>query len=435
MAHKKNWMPLSIHALLLFSMICFCLPSTVQAKDWTQWRGPNRDGRSSEKLKSTNWKRNPPKHVWTMGGFGEGYAGVAVFNGHIYTTGNVSGGQAVVAANADSGEVIWKTVITPKTPKHGYVGARCTPSVDNDRIYAIASSGAIVCLNTKDGRLLWKKDFAKEWGGKMMSGWGFSESPLVDGDYVLCTPGGKNAMIVCLNKLTGETVWQTKVPKSREGDKGKDGAGYSSIIISNGVGVKQYVQLTGRGLMGVRASDGRFLWKYTKVANKTANIPTPIAQGDYVFASSGYGTGSGLVKLRKSGNKVVAKEVYFLTGKTFQNHHGGMIFKDGFVYAGHQHNKGFPICVHMQSGKIRWGGKLRGPGKGSASVVMVDDHLIFRYQDGTVALIEATPKGYQLKGSFQPDYQKGKTWAHPVVADGKLYLREQDKLMCYDLGS
>ena len=201
------------------------------------------------------------------------------------------------------------------------------------------------------------------------------------------------------------------------------------------LGIKQYVQLTGRGLIGIRAEDGKPLWSYNRVANGVANIPTPIIDGNLVFASTSYKTGTCLIELKKEGDGVVAEEKYFLEANVFNNHHGGMILLDGHIYAGHQQNEGFPTCVNLLTGEIVWGGKLRGPGKGSAAALFIDGHLIFRYQDGTVALIEATPAGYNLKGTFTPDYQKGASWSHPVVVNGKLYLREQDKLMCYQVGN
>jgi hypothetical protein len=218
------------------------------------------------------------------------------------------------------------------------------------------------------------------------------------------------------------------------GDNGKDGAGYSSIVISNAAGVKQYVQMTGRGVIGVRASDGKFLWGYNRVANGTANIPTPIVDGDFVFASTGYGAGAVLLQLSRSGDGVKAQERYFLDAKDFQNHHGGMIQIGDFVFAGHQHNKGFPICLNWKTGKTAWGGKIRPQGNGSAAITCVDGQLIFRYQDGTIALIEANPKKYVLHATWKPEHQERESWSHPVVVEGKLYLREQDKLMCYEVG-
>jgi glucose dehydrogenase len=401
---------------------------------WPQWRGPNRDDISPDLGLLKDWKQKAPQLVWTADGLGSGFAGVSLEAGKIYTTGNFPDGQKVIAVSMD-GKVLWSKAMTDTPPKHGKDGSRCTPSVNGELVYAIASSGKIICLKASSGEEVWSRDF-KEFGGRMMSSWGFSESPLVDGDRVLCTPGGKDAMIVALDKLTGKDVWRSKVPEAEVGPKGKDGAGYSGIVISNAAGVKQYVQLVGRGVIGVRASDGKYLWGYNGVANGTANIPTPIVSGDYVFCSTGYRTGSALLNLSKDGDGVKADEEYFLDGKKLQNHHGGMVLKDGYVYCGHQHNEGFPICVEMATGKTMWGGEARGAGSGSAAVTYADGNLIFRYQSGEVALIEASPSGYKLKGSFKPAViGKDPCWAHPVVIGGRLYLRDQDKLMCYDLRS
>ena len=248
-------------------------------------------------------------------------------------------------------------------------------------------------------------------------------------------------MIVALNKTTGEEVWASAVPEfggetASNGKSMKNGAGYSSIVISNGGGVKQYVTIVGRGAIGVRASDGKFLWGYSDIANTTANIPTPIVSGDDVFVSTGYGTGAALLTLSSDGNGgVKAEEQYFLPPKQLENHHGGMVLLDGHIYCGHKHNNGFPICVDMASGDVVWGGDIRPPAKasGSAAVLYVDGHLIFRYQSGHVMLIEATTTGFKEKGVFMPEYQEDKSWAHPVVVGGKLYLREQDRLMCYNI--
>lgn len=213
----------------------------------------------------------------------------------------------------------------------------------------------------------------------------------------------------------------------------QDGAGYSSMVISRAGGTKQYIQLVGCGVIGVRASDGKLLWRYRDVANGTANIPTPVISGDYVFSSSAYGAGSALLRLVRSDDDIHAEEAYFLDAKTLQNHHGGMVLVDKHLYLGHGHGKGFPTCVELETGEIAWGGKQRGPGSGSAAVTYYDGHLIFRYQSGEVALIEATPEEYRLQGTFKPEFVEGPSWSHPVVAGGRLYLREQDKLMCYDL--
>lgn len=217
------------------------------------------------------------------------------------------------------------------------------------------------------------------------------------------------------------------------GQAGGDGAAYSSIVISQGGGVKQYVQLVGRGVIGVAAKDGSFLWGYNRVANGTANIPTPIVKGDFVFCSTGYQTGSALLKLSSAGgDKVQAEEVYFLDPKTMQNHHGGMLLVGDHVYCGHGHNEGFPLCVQLATGKEAWR-PGRGAGSGSAAVAYADGHLYFRYQNGTMALLEANPQEYRLKGKFELASKRGESWPHPVIAHGKLYARDQDALLCYDI--
>jgi outer membrane protein assembly factor BamB len=414
----------------IFCLTLFGVTTAAFAQaPWPQWRGPERNGKSTVTNFNANWETKPPELLWTADGLGGGYASVSVSEDKIFTTGNLKDGQAVIATNTD-GTPAWNQVLTEKVPKHGYEGSRSTPTLDGDRLYVVTSDGVVHCLKQSDGEVVWSRAF-KDWGGRMMSGWGYSESPLVDGDLVVCTPGGQKGMIVALDKLTGKEVWASEMGEF--GDKGKDGAGYSSIVISNGAGVKQYVQMTGRGVIGVRAEDGKFLWGYNAVANGTANIPTPVVSGDYVFASSGYGTGAGLVKLSKEGDGVKAEEQYFLKAGELQNHHGGMVLLDGYIYCGHRHNSGFPICVEMTTGKVAWGGDIRPEGKGTAAVVYVDGYFIFRYQSGDVVLIEATPKGYEVKGKFFPVFQQKESWSHPVVVGGRLYLREQDKLMCYDV--
>jgi outer membrane protein assembly factor BamB len=410
-------------------------PALKTAAEWPQWRGADRTGMSPDIGLLKSWETTPPKLLWTAEGLGGGYASVSLTAGRIYTTGNLANGQAVLCLNAADGKLLWSQPITDDVPKHGHDGSRCTPSIDGERLYAIASSGRIVCLKTADGSLVWSRDFKADWGGRMMSGWGFSESPLVDGDWVLCTPGGAEAMIVALDKRTGQDVWKAAVPDL--GQRGRDGAGYSSIVVSHGGGLKQYVQLVGRGVIGVRAADGKFLWSYNEVANPTANIPTPIATGDFVFCSTGYRDGgSALLKLSAAAGGVQAEPLYYHEANVLQNHHGQMILKDGHLYFGNKHNNGFPVCVELATGKTAWGGSERGPGNGSAAITYADGNLIFRYQSGEVALIEATPSAYKLKGAFKPAYVSSKPcWAQPVVIGGKLYLRDQEKLLCYDLRS
>lgn len=400
--------------------------------DWPGWRGANRDNISHETRLNTDWEKNEPELLFQVEGLGEGYSSVSVVGDKLYTTGNGPENQEVVCVDLTKKEVLWKKAITTGNPSHGYAGARCTPSIDNGKLYAISSDGGIVCLNAEDGTQIWRKSYSDDFGSTIRPDWGFSESPLVDGDWVLCTPGAEEAMVVALDKNTGETVWKSKVPTF--GPAGKDGAGYSSIVISNAQNTKQYVQLVARGLIGVRASDGELLWSYNKIANPVANIPTPLVQGNYVFGSTGYGEGgTALLKLLKKGKNFAVDEEYYRPAGELQNHHGGMILIDKFVYMGHGHNNGFPACVNLQSGKMVWGGKVRGAGSGSAALACYDDHLVFRYQSGEVALVEAKSSNYKLKGVFTPAVVQKEAWSQPVIANGVMYLREQNVLMAYDL--
>lgn len=397
-------------------------------QDWPQWRGPDRDGHSPDRELRLDWERRPPELLWRAQGLGRGYASVSIVGDLIFTTGNRPDGQYALALSRRDGQPVWQRRLTQKPPQHGFSGSRCTPAVAGDSVFVVSSDGRIVCLQRQTGALVWERSFS-DWGGRMMSTWGFSESPLVDGDFVLCTPGGPNACLVALRRESGTEVWASPSPPSA--GRGVDGAGYSSVVVTEAAGVRQYIALTGRGLIGVRAADGRLLWSYNKVANSTANIPTPVCFGDFVFSSTGYQTGAALLKLVPEAGGVAAQEQYFLEPRVFQNHHGGMVLVDGHIYAGHGHNKGLPICVDVLTGEVRWGGRLRGVGEGSACVIAAGQQLIFRYETGELALITASPEGYDLQGTFRPDYQKGKSWAHPVLCGGKLYLREQDQLMCF----
>ncbi len=325
--------------------IILCISHVVTAGDWPQWRGSHRDGVAANESIRDNWKNESPKLLWMVEGMGAGYASVSVADGVLYTTGNDTESQFAVAVDATTGERLWSNPLTDKPPSHSYPGSRCTPTVDGERLYVTTSDGTIACLNRADGDLIWQKEFAREWQGRLMSGWGYSESPLVDEDAVLCTPGGSEALIVKLDKNTGEAIWTTPVPKSAFEGQGTT-AGYSSLVISFGGGVKQYVQMTGRGLVGVRAEDGEILWTYGRMANGTANIPTPLVIDDYVFAATGYGAGAALVHLTANGDSdVEAQEVYFLDGNVFQNHHGGMVRYGDYVYGGNGNNNSFPTCI------------------------------------------------------------------------------------------
>jgi outer membrane protein assembly factor BamB len=400
----------------------------AEGDDWPQWRGPRRDGVSTETGLLTNWPEGGPREAWTGAGLGIGFSSVAVTGGRVFTMGDRASGQHVIALDDADGHEVWATRVGDRL-QADYSGPRSTPTVAGDRLFVVTTSGDLVCLETATGRVVWRKSLPRDFGGRMMSSWSYSESPLVDGDRVVVTPGGPRAGIVALEAATGREIWRATVP--RFGREGNDGAGYASIVVSNGGGVKQYVQLMGRGLVGVRASDGWFMWGYDRVANGTANITTPIVSGDLVFGSSSYGAGSALLSLAPAPeNRVTAREEYFLN--RVENHHGGMVLVDGFLYGGHGLRNGFPVCIEVATGRSSWG-QVRGAGTGSAAVAAADGHLYFRYEDGTMALIEANPRQYVLKSRFDIPGVRQPSWPHPVIANGRLYLREQDALHVYDI--
>lgn len=421
-------------ALLVIVTLVTLAASPALAKDWPQWRGPERNGKSSERGLMDEWPEAGPPLVYRASGLGTGYSSLAVIGDRIYTLGDLENGQNVLALDRATGERLWATRIGPPW-KDRYGGPRSTPTVDGDRLYALGTEGDLVCLKTADGSVVWKRSLPNDFGGHLMTirghNWKFAESPLVDGDRVVVTPGARDAALVALDKRTGEEIWRAKIPEL--GPAGLDGAAYSSIVVSQGGGVRQYVQLIGRGVIGVEAATGKFLWGYNRVANDVANIATPIVDGNRIFVSTGYGTGSALLRLKGGGEGGIdAEEVYFLEGSTLQNHHGGLILDGGHIYTGTGHNKGFPICVEMDSGEVAWG-PIRNDGQDSAAVTYADAKLFFRYQNGLMVLVEATPEGYREKGSFMIPEVNQFSWSHPVIAGGKLYLREQDNLFCYDV--
>jgi len=396
---------------------------TAGSKDWNQWRGPNRDAVSTETGLLKAWPTGGPKLEWDMKGLGGGLSSMAIVGGKLFTMGNVEGGQCVIAIDLATQKILWKAKVGPAND-----GPHSTPSVDGNRVYAFGTASDLVCVDAADGKEIWRKNLIKDFGAKT-PGWNFSESPLVDGDKLVCTPGDATLM-VALNKSSGEVIWKCTPPNPRETGV----VGHASIVVSEGAGVRQYVTLTTRGAVSVAAADGKLLWVYHKIANGTANIPTPVALGDSVFVSTAYGTGAALLKLSKSADGVKADEAYFLPANTFQCHHGGFLRVGDYIFGAHGHSAGNPICIELATGKVMWSEKQVGGGSGC--VVYADGNLYYRYENNMVALVQANPKSYVLKGSFKLPAKPGMGgpgWAHPVIHDGKLYIRHSDVLFCYDI--
>jgi outer membrane protein assembly factor BamB len=408
----------------------FCC--AVQAADWPQWRGPGRDGICAETGLLKSWPEGGPKLSWELAGLGKGYSSLAIVNGKFYTMGDIKleseNVQCVLAYDLSTKKRLWAAKVGGPHSD----GPRCTPTVDNGFVYAVGTDGNVVCVDADAGKVRWSKNFQRDFGGGKNPQWKFSESPLVDGDKLLCTPGGRAAVMVALNKKNGELIWRCSMPNI--GRKGMDDAGYSSIVVTEAGGIRQYVRLTNKGLIGVAAKDGTFLWGYNKIANNVANISTPVVYEDYVFCSTAYKSGSALLKLTAAGDRVSAEEVYFLDAEIFQNHHGGFVRIGDYIYGGHGHGRGKPTCIELKTGKIMW--QEDEPGGGSAAVLYADGALYFRYQNTVMALIEASSDGYKLRSKFAPPQRpgmSGSAWSHPVIVDGKLYMRHADVLLVYDI--
>ena len=407
------------------------------AYDWPQWQGTDRNAISKEKGLLQEWPKDGPPLAWKSKALGGGDSAPSVAAGGIFGMSNRGGDEIVWCLSEKDGSEVWAKKIGPAHQQRGMPqskeGPGCTPTVDGDNVYVLGMGGELACLQVKDGKIVWQLNLTKEFAGKIPQ-WSYRESPLIDGDNLICTPGGGDAALVALEKATGKTVWKSKVAGSR-------GAGYSSAIAIDAAGQKQYVQLTAGTLVGVAAADGKALWTYDKPANRNGiNCSTPFHHDGQVFAASAYGAGGGLVKLAKDGDKgVKAEEVYFT--KKMENHHGGMILHDGCLYGANGGNGrgGSLVCLDFKTGKVNWDGQDAEKPIPKGSVAFADGRLYYRTDARggaacAILLIEPSAKEYVEKGRFeQPDRSRADSWAHPVIANGKLYIRDQDVLLCYDV--
>lgn len=390
--------------------------STASGQEWSAYLGPNRTNISPETGLLKSWPTSGPELVWTAPGVGEGYSTVSVSNGKIFTMGNIGDGQSMMALDLQTGKGLWQVQIGKLYTDGTGNGPRGTPTVDGEFVYGLSATGDLACLETSAGNIVWNRNVVQEYEGGV-PGWGICESVLIDGDKVVCTPGGKKGMMVALDKRTGKEIWTCVVPG--------DSAGYASIVPIEVGGVKQYVQFTHGATIGVRAKDGKLLWQDKGAANGTANCSSIGFFDDMVFSASGYGHGAAMVKLTSKDGETSAEQIY--TTKAMKSHHGGFIVLDGHVYGS---DEGVFVCLDIKTGKPKW--QDRTPGKGS--ITCADGMLIVRNEGGPVTLVEANPEKYKQLGKFdQPERSNKSAWAYPVVANGKLFLRDQDKLLCYNL--
>ncbi len=403
-------------SLALLVLCAFLLPAG--ANDWPQWRGQKRDGVNGEKGLLQSWPPGGPALAWKTREAGIGFSSVSVVKGRVFTLGDSQGGPRFRAFDEGSGRTLWISEPIGRGGG-GPPGPRSTPAVDGELVYGLGQYGDLACVEAATGKLRWKRSLTKDFGGSV-PGWEYSESPLVDGNKVVCTPGGKKGAVVAVDKKSGELLWQSK--------EFTDEAHHSSIIVATLGGRRQYVQLTPHSVAGLDPEDGSLLWRAPR-HGETAVVPTPVAGDDRVFVTSGYGIGGNLFQVTKSADGFAASQVY--ANKGLENHHGGVIRIGEYIY-GHSEGRGW-VCLEMKTGKVVW--KNGGVGKGS--IACADGHFYLRSEDssrGTIALIDATPEGYRERGRFdQPDLSGNNTWPHPVVANGRLYIRDQALLLCYDV--
>lgn len=392
--------------------------TSAPPSDWFQWRGPNRDGHSPDKGLLKEWPKGGPPLAWKANGIGGGFSGVSLGGGKIFTLGDQKDACYAYGLDENGGKILWSTKVGE--PGGDHPGPRCTPTVDGDRIYVLGQNGDLLCLHASDGKPVWHKNMKEDLKGRD-GHWAYAESPLVDGNRLVCTPGGKDGTVAALNKQTGEVLWRTK--------DWQDSAEYSSIVAAEIGGKKQYVQLTQKNVGGVDPETGKVLWLAER-HGATAVVPTPIVHDDEVYVTSGYGVGCTAFKIVHSGDTFRPEQIY--QNKVMINHHGGVILVDGYVYG--YSDKGGWTCQDFKTGEMKWQEGKGAPGKGS--IAYADGHLYLRQENGpgTIALIDATPAGYHETGRFdQPDRSKSNSWPHPVIAGGKLYIRDQNVLLCYDV--
>jgi len=472
-----------------------CLAMRARGDDWPQWQGPDRTAVSHERGLLQDWPAGGPPLAWRVEDLGGGDSAPAIVGGVLYGMSNRDGQEIVWARAEQDGHEIWATslgdAVAQRMPQ-SKEGPGGTPTVDGDRLYVVGMGGRVACLARDTGGIVWQRSFVEDFAGSVPA-WSYRESPLVDGQRLICVPGGPKALVAALDTRTGETPWTTARPQppaapaseqpppaAREGEQppppttpdarstpdapagttasgtttsgttperswgrgrgrgrgfggDRSGAGYASCIAIEAAGCRQYVAFTASALIGVDAKDGTLLWHYAAPANGMGiTCSTPIFADGLVFAASAYGTGGGAVKLSASDDGgVAAEQVYF--SPRMQNHHGGMIVIDGALYGAHGGNEGgFMTCLDFQTGEVLWRDR-EGP---KGALAMADGRLYLRSEKGEMVLIEPSREGLLVRGRFeQPDRRSPPAWAHPVIANGRLYIRDQDLLLCYNVAA
>jgi outer membrane protein assembly factor BamB len=389
------------------------LVSAAGTQDWPQWRGPRRDGVSAERGLLKAWPQNGPPLAWKTTGAGNGYSSFSSAQGRLYTLGAIGDTEHVIAFDVASGKKLWQTPNGQRFEESRGDGPRGTPTIDGNRLYALGASGDLTALDAASGKKIWSVNVIDDLGGRNIT-WGLSESPLVAGDRVLVNAGGPGASIVALNKADGKVLWKSEA----------DRAGYSSAVLHEIGGIREAIYFTNSRALGIDIASGRVLWSYDRVANRTANIATPIVRNNHVFLSSDYGTGAALLQLTPGGGGITAREVYFT--REMRNHHASAVLVGDHLYG---FSSAILTSMRFDTGDVAW--RDRSVGKGS--LVFADERLYLFSENGVVGLAEASPDGYREHGRFRLQTGSLPTWAHPIVSNGKLFLRDQDTVYAYDV--
>ncbi|HEV3143271.1 MAG TPA: PQQ-binding-like beta-propeller repeat protein [Gemmataceae bacterium] len=421
------------------------IAAQLMADDWPQFRGPNRDGISKETGLLKQWPKDGPPLLWTFSAAGLGYSGPAVVGDRLYMSGGRGDSDVIFALDLkslDGGKPkeLWSAKIGPLFQWKGNNwnnGPNASPTVDGEFVFALGGAGDLLCVEAGSGKEVWRKNLPRDLLGEVNPigggaedptplGWGYAWAPLVDGEQLICVPGGKQGLLAALDKKSGKVLWQSK--------EVTDQATYSSPIVAEIGGIRQYICVTNPGIVGIAAKDGKLLWRYLRdPAYDDVVIATPIFHDNYIFSSVGFTQGCDLIKLAPTGSEIKVEKV--ISDRSIQNRDGGTVLVGDHLYC-YSEDSGW-VCHEFKTGKPAWAERDK---LGRGSLTYADGNLYCcSEKGGNVVLIEATPKGWTEKGRFKlprestQRRQLGGLWTHPVIANGRLYIRDQEFLYCFNL--
>lgn len=430
---KTKHVDLKQIVLLLIACI-LCSPIFAADGNWPQWRGPNRDGHAAPQSLLKKWPEKGPALSWSFSNAGIGYSSVSVEDGRLYTLGKRNDRNDLICLNAQNGAELWATPMGRGATRKDYNtgwgdGPRSSPTIDGEHVYALTDVGDVGCFRKSDGTSVWNVNLVSDFGGGIPE-WGYSESVLVDGDRVVVTPGGKN-FLIGLDKKTGKKTW---------GSDFSAGAQYASSIKHSFGGVPVYITACEQGLVGFHCETGKLLFKNGSTGNGTAVIPTPIVSGDMIYHSSSYKAGNAVVKISVSSGHLTANELYHESKESIENEHGGYLLHDGAIIGFTKALRGAWMAQDLATGKVLWSQKI---GKTRSGSIVLADGLLYCYddQEGICYLAKASRTGMEVIGQVKlpeqtsSDRNQGAIWTHPVIAEKKLYIRDQEKIFAFDIAA